>query len=550
MTLPQKDIKEELQEFWRKEEEKRTGILANQAKIPYIDLRFRPIDPDALALIPEEKARTASVIAFALHAKTVKIAAASLKNPATVEALDELKREGYQIEPSLASLSGINEALEHYKFAPPPGRKITGEIAISAETISAIANKINVFQDVKKNISQYLEDATQTLSFLLAAALKVGASDIHLEPAADFLQIRFRLDGVLQDITSIEIKKYRVIRDRIKLISGMKINLTNVAQDGRFSIKKAGEEIEIRVSDIPGQYGEIFVLRLLDPKMIRVKLEDLGWRGDDLEIVKRQLNRPNGMILNTGPTGSGKTTTLYAFLQKLNEPGIKIITIEDPIEYHLEGIQQTQVNPKAGYTFANGLRSILRQDPDVILVGEIRDYDTAEIALNSALTGHLVFSTLHTNDAPGAIPRLVDMKVNQKLIPPALNLVIAQRLVRKICSCAEKYEPSKEIQAKITKCMQSLPARVKKPGLQKIILMKPKGCQKCNMLGYKGRIGVFELFEITDEVAKVISETPNVSAIGEMALKSGMVTMLQDGILKMLGGITSLEEIERVLGEL
>jgi len=304
---------------------------------------------------------------------------------------------------------------------------------------------------------------------------------------------------------------------------------------------------------MPGAYGENIVLRILNPNTIGLELEDLGLEEYALEIINRELKKPNGMIVNTGPTGSGKTTTLYAFVKKINNPEIKVITLENPIEYHLEGIEQTQINPDKGYTFALGLRAILRQDPDIILLGEIRDNETAETAIHAALTGHLVFTTLHTNDAAGAIPRLVDMRVNPALIPPALNLVIAQRLVRRVCkNCANEYKPDARLSKELNNALKTVPLKIKSkyPKIDKklTILKAGKGCEKCNFSGYKGRIAVMELFVIDKEMEKVIIKTPSVIDIYETAIKRGMITMKQNGILKVLKKITTLEEIEKVLG--
>jgi type II secretory ATPase GspE/PulE/Tfp pilus assembly ATPase PilB-like protein len=393
----------------------------------------------------------------------------------------------------------------------------------------------------------------------MAAGLKLDASDVHFEnEAGDTTRLRYRLDGILQDAADISSAAYQLLLSRIKMLSELKLNVHDMPQDGRFSFKSKDKEIEIRTSIIPADYGENIVLRILDPKTISLKLEDLGIQDYDFKIIQNELKKPNGMIITTGPTGSGKTTLLYAFLKSVNDPGSKIITLEDPIEYHLEGIEQTQVESEKGYTFASGLRSILRQDPDIILVGEIRDNETAATAINSALTGHLVFSTLHTNDAAGAIPRLVDMKVNPTMIPPALNLIIAQRLLRKVCpKCAKEIRPDKEILQKIKDGLQGLPARASEtvrlaggPKLDNITTKEanPDGCPYCNFTGYKSRIGVFELFIIDESMEKVILKTPSIVEIKESAIKSGMVLMKQDGLLKVLQKITTMDEVERILG--
>ena len=382
---------------------------------------------------------------------------------------------------------------------------------------------------------------TETLELLFGKAVSSGASDIHFEPEEKSIRLRFRIDGILEDVMDLNKNDYPAILNRIKLMAGLKINIHDSGQDGRFVIKKENSDIEARVSVLPGAYGESVVMRLLDPQTLRKNLEELGMRDELLEEIKKQLKKTTGSILTTGPTGSGKTTTLYAFLNFVNKPGIKIITIEDPIEYRIEGISQTQVEPNKGYSFANGLRSIVRQDPDVILVGEIRDSETIEIVMHAALTGHLVFSTLHTNDAAGTIPRLIDMGAKPQIIAPAINLAMAQRLVRKLCQkCKKKIKASPEQVKKIKEVLG------KTNGIE---VFKKGGCEKCNQTGYKGRIGVFEAFTVDDELERLILKSPAISETRDFLRKKGMITMLQDSYLKILDGITDFEEVGRILGE-
>ena len=330
----------------------------------------------------------------------------------------------------------------------------------------------------------------------------------------------------------------------------MRLNIHKGAQDGRFTIKLQSADVEVRVSVLPSEFGEAIVMRLLDPRNVKPTLEDLGIRKDMLELIKSQLSRPTGSILTTGPTGSGKTTTLYAFVRYLNVPGTKIITIEDPIEYHLTGTSQTQVDPAGGYTFANGLRAIVRQDPDIILVGEIRDQETAEIALNAALTGHLVLSTIHTNNAAGTIPRLIDLGINPQIIAPAVNIAMGQRLLRKLCSnCRVKTKVSKDILEKIKKELDPIKTKFSQADVGKSLEIYQAGhCDQCNNLGYKGRIGVYEAFVVSKTIEKMILTSPAISDVEELAIQEGMVTMLQDAYLKLLEGVTSIDEIDRILG--
>ncbi len=390
---------------------------------------------------------------------------------------------------------------------------------------------------------------TEIIEVILSASVDLGASDIHFEPSRDEIIIRFRLDGVLRELGRMKSDDYHYIVSRIKLLSGIKFNLEGSAADGRFTIKaEDGRDIEVRVAVSPSEYGEAIIARVLDPRGIMIGIPELGLREDDYEIVKKSLSMPSGAILVTGPTGSGKTTTLYSFLQNLKNPEIKIITIEDPIEYHLEGIQQTQVNAEAGYTFDNGLRSILRQDPDVILVGEIRDLSTAEIAMHASLTGHLVFSTLHTNSAAGAVPRLIDVGVKPQIIGSAVSLIIAQRLVRKLCPyCREEIQVNTDLSSKIEAFLKRMPERVDIEKYAPVKLYGAKGCDKCHG-GYKGRVGIFELFELTRDYENVIRKSPSEYDLELFARTKGFTSLEEDGILKGLSGITSLQEVERVTG--
>jgi len=427
-------------------------------------------------------------------------------------------------------------------------KKITGEIEIPQNIIEDIQAKIKNISDFKEKIESSLgKVTTELLEIILAGAINLDSSDVHIEPEEEKIKIRVRVDGLLKDVLLFDPKIYRSLLSRIKLLSGLKLNVTDRPQDGRFSILIKGISIEIRASSLPAEYGESIVLRILNPKSL-ISLEMLGLRKDLLESFEKEIKKPNGMIIITGPTGSGKTTTLYAVLKKLNEPEVKIITIEDPIEYHLEGISQTQVDPKKGYDFANGLRSIMRQDPDIVLVGEIRDLETAKIALQASLTGHLVLSTLHTNDAAGTIARLQALGEKPINIAPAINIAIAQRLVRKVCKkCEELKIISAEQLKKIKKTLKNIPKKIKVPELtEKTKIPQIKGCKYCNFTGYKGRKAIFESFLIDDEIENFILKSPSISSLRKLAEKKGMVSMRQDGFLKVLEGTTTVEEVERV----
>jgi len=431
---------------------------------------------------------------------------------------------------------------------------ITEKIEIEKELSEEFGKDIINIPTLKKKAEELsLKDVSILLKALMFGSIVLDSSDMHIEAIEGGSTLRVRVDGVLQEVVSFDAQKHQRIVSRIKLLSGLKLNVEDKPQDGRFSIllnkEDKVEEIEIRVSTLPTEYGETIVMRVLNPKNL-INLEDLGLRKDIYDIFNIQAAKPNGMIIVTGPTGSGKTTTLYAFLKKIRNPEIKVITIEDPIEYHLEGISQTQVNPKKGYDFAAGLKSIVRQDPDAILVGEIRDLETASIALQAALTGHLVLSTLHTNDAAGTIARLQALGEKPVNIAPAINVCIAQRLIRKVCpKCAEMKPISPEEFEEIKKNLEGMPQGVDMPELKPDMLVANiKGCEYCNFTGYKGRVGIFEAMAIDDEMQDFILTSPSTSAMEKLAVKKGMTTMKQDGMIKILKGMTTMEEVKRVVG--
>ena len=434
----------------------------------------------------------------------------------------------------------------------PEIKKILGSVAISKKIIDELNLEAKNIAGYKKKIDEYMgQDVTSFLEVILFGAILLDASDIHIEPQEQNARLRIRLDGILQDVVFFDHQTRHHLLSRLKLLSKLKLNITDKPQDGRFSIESGGQLIEIRTSSLPAEYGESIVMRVLNPKNL-IALDDLGLRKDLLKTFEKEIKKPNGMIIVTGPTGSGKTTTLYAFLKKIQNPEIKITTIEDPIEYHLKGVSQTQVSPEKGYTFAEGLKSIVRQDPDVILVGEIRDLETAKIALQAALTGHLVLSTLHTNDAAGTIPRLVDLGANASSVAPALKMAVAQRLVRKVCKkCSTLSKPTEKELSEIKKGLKSLPSAIKIPDLDKaqIARVKEGGCEACNFTGYKGRQGLFEAFLVNSKMEKFILTNPPVSSVRELAVKSGMATMYQSGLIDVVNGITTLDEVLRVVEE-
>ena len=434
-------------------------------------------------------------------------------------------------------------------------KKILGSVTISEDIIKDIKKNTKNIGDFGKKVTEYsAQSTTDLLAVMLLSAILLESSDIHIEPQKDQVRLRIRLDGILHDVTFFEQHIYHDLLSRLKLLSKLKLNITEKPQDGRFTILIENSLIEIRTSSLPSEWGESIVMRVLNPKNL-MALEGLGLRKDLYDILDKEIKKPTGMIVVAGPTGSGKTTTLYAILTKVQNPGIKIITIEDPIEYHLTGISQTQADPERGYSFAQGLSSIVRQDPDVMLVGEIRDSETAKIAVQAALTGHLVLSTLHTNDAAGIIARLVSLGVDVSSISPALNLVVSQRLIRKVCrDCSVLTAPSSEELKEIKSGLKNLPKHVsadwQTKDLNKIKIAKvnEKGCKTCNLTGYQGRKGIFELFSVDPEIEKFILTNPSMSSIKELLIKKGMVTIYQSGLIEVILQETTLEEVRRVVG--
>lgn len=429
-------------------------------------------------------------------------------------------------------------------------RKITEEISISEKQLDRAKEKIKSIPDFKPTIKKRLKGkTTELLQIVLAGGIALNASDVHIEPLEEKAKMRVRVDGILHDVLLLPLSNYNSILSRIKLLAGAKLNVSDRPQDGRFTITMGEFEVEVRVSVIPAEHGESIVMRILNPESL-IDLKELGVRKNLLKNFKEQIKKPNGMILVTGPTGSGKTTTLYAFLRKIRSPKKKIITIEDPIEYHLDGISQTQAEEEKGYDFASGLESIVRQDPDVILVGEIRSKETAKISLQASLTGHLVFSTVHTNDAAGTITRLHSLGAEIVNIAPALRMVIAQRLVRETCDkCMEFRKPTPKELKKLKKTLSNLPEEVEKPEInENTEIPDAKGCKYCNNTGYRGRTAIFEAFTVDEEIEELILSKPSISELRKKIQEKGMITMKQDGFLKVMKGQTTIQEVERITG--
>lgn len=534
-----------------KEEENLAQTMSSRYGISYLDLTVTPINIDSLRALSELESREGQMCVFNEIDKNLSVGVLSPQNPKTIEILNRLK-EKHTVDVFMVSEEGLKRVWDRYKDLSYSFETKSGALDISNDQINDFLSKVHTIADVKKLIEDILSlkkgfKISRILEIILAGAIAVNASDIHLEPEETYVRLRYRLDGLLTDILEFDNDTFRLMLSRIKLISNLKLNTKN-AQDGRFSIKLQDKEIEIRTSTIPGAYNDSVVLRVLNPDSIAVKLEELGIHPRLLEIVMKELSKPNGMVLTTGPTGSGKTTALYAFLKKIHTPEVKIITIENPIEYHLPGIVQTQTDEAKNYTFALGLRSALRQDPDVIMVGEIRDSETAEIAVNSALTGHLVLSTLHTNNAAGTFPRLIDLGINSKILASAINLAMAQRLVRKLCPyCKKEVSIEGEDKEKMDKILNTIVDKTYLDGLDTGKMYQSVGCDKCNFTGYKGRLGIYEAILMDRNIEEIVRENPSEREINKAAEPQNILSLTQDGAIKILQGITTLAELERTV---
>jgi type IV pilus assembly protein PilB len=549
--LPYKEpIEGFLKEITRKEEEKQIQVKAAKLNLPYINLLSLSISQDVLRIIPEDIACKYKIVPFVKIDNRVRIAALDPKDPKVNKIIETLQQgSGYSFDIALASNSSIEYGLKLYKiFVSSPETQLEeGRLKVAEKTLEEFEQEIKTFSDLKEKITTV--PTTKIVDLILGGGVITCASDIHIEPEEKQTRIRYRIDGALQDVASLPRKIFPQIVARVKFLSRLKLDLTRIPQDGRFNIKSKEKRIDIRVATLPTVYGENVELRLFDQEAQFLSLGQLGLEGESLKKVSQNIQKSHGMILVCGPTGSGKTTTLYAILEILNKPEVKIITLEDPIEYHLPKIIQSQVDPEVKYDFANGLKSILRQDPNILMVGEIRDYDTAEMAVHAGLTGHIVLSTLHTNDASGALPRLIDMGIKPYILTNSINAIVAQRLVRRIClKCKRKYKPSKGMLQEIKQIIKTLPAsEIKRVKIGKFY--KGSGCDFCNQTGYKGRIGLFEVLTLDDKIKNLILDIATVSEIKKAALRSGMTTMEQDGILKVLKGITTPEEVWRVMRE-
>lgn len=540
-----RELQDSLDELNRKMQEEETQAQARSLGLPYIDLHNFPVDLTVLGMFTEAEAREMGAVPFYKDVKDLRIGTVSPKHPLLLEKLKILAAKN-KVTLYFISKSSLAQTLRFFSKVLRP--KASREEVLRVEKQE---NYALLLKSLQGEAAQKQKTASEFLEMMFGGAMFYKASDIHLEPEEHFFKLRYRVDGVLQDMLHIAKDLQRGLVTRIKILSHLKLNVENTPQDGRISFYYLGKPIDVRVSILPSAYGEELVMRLLGTGATNLKLSDLGFSGPVLEVVRRQILKPNGMIITTGPTGSGKTTTLYAFLNELNQPGVKIITLEDPVEYKLEGIVQTPIDHSVDFSFAKGLRAILRQDPDIVMVGEIRDQETAETAMQAALTGHLVFSTLHTNDAAGAIPRLLNMGIKPFVAAPALSVAIAQRLVRRLCqSCKTPAKLSPVVLEKIQSLLKQIPENsgIKLP--KEILFYHSPGCSECQHLGYQGRLGIYEVLENTEAVQKLIlAENTSMSEFKRVAISQGMVTMVQDGLLKALQGLTDVEEVFRVAGE-
>ncbi len=519
-------------------------------KVPFVNLKEQTIQKEALLNVPEPIAVAHDLIAFNLTGKVLKIA---VLDPEDLEIFDFLKKKtGYEIEVNLTTPESIKEGLKQYretinneiKNFCEPKKQADGFDVTEPEELEKIAANLPIIRIVND---------------LLEYGMFRDASDIHIEPEEKDVIVRYRIDGILYNVMTLDKNVQPGIIARIKILSNLKVDEHRLPQDGRFKIDTDKYRVSCRVSIIPTFDGEKVVIRLLDEKAQALSLENLGFLSSSLEIVKKNILKPHGMIIVTGPTGSGKTTTLYTILSVLNTPKVNIATIEDPIEYRIPHINQSQINPKIGFGFEAGLRSLLRQDPNIIMVGEIRDEETAKISVNAAMTGHLLLSTLHTNDAVTTLPRLAQMGIPSFLIASTTNLIIAQRLVRKVCPyCKQPYHLSKKAVEDIEKQLDitDILARLErgktiesKDSLESITFYRGTGCNRCNNSGYKGRIGVYETLEMTPEMAEIITNTVDTAALRKQAEKQGMLSLVEDGFIKAVSGLTNLEEVMRVTQE-
>jgi type IV pilus assembly protein PilB len=525
-------------------EEELFSLKSEILNIPLQRIEFKEIPPEVLKEIPEETASFYKIIPISKKGNFLEVGMVYPEDLDAVEAIKFLARKkALELKIFLITLSDFKKAIEEYKAK----REEIGKV------LKELEKELKVERLERPTIAELgriVEEApvTKAVASILKYGIEGESSDIHIEPMVDKLRVRYRFLGQLYSTLFLPIRVHPTIVSRIKILADLRIDETRIPQDGRFSVDFKGRKIDFRVSTFPTVVGEKVAIRILDPKIGLKKFDELGLSGRNYQVLKKAIEKPYGMILATGPTGCGKTTTLYALLQQLNKEEVNIVTLEDPVEYLIQGINQSQIKPEIGYTFSAGLRQILRQDPDIIMVGEIRDKETAELAVHAALTGHLVLSTLHTNNVLGVVPRLLDLGISQFLIPFSLSLALSQRLVRRLCDeCKKEVKPEKRIKDLILEEIEKLPESEKKDLKipQDFKIFEPVGCDKCNKTGFVGRVAIYEILEMTKNLGEIILREPSEIKIFEEARRQGMITMRQDGILKVLKGITTIEEVLR-----
>lgn len=526
------------------DEESLVKAKAELLRVEYVNLDSIGFSPEALALVPESVAQKYKVVPYSMDPRN-RTLSVTMANPLDIETIEFLeKKAGMKVRAAISTEKQINEFISE-KYVREKG--ITSEVSKALDerkkdegkTLADTAKKVSAEAPVAKIVTTILE-----------FAVKSRASDIHMEPQEDNVRIRYRIDGILQEKYMLPRNVHEAVVSRIKILSSLKIDEKRVPQDGRFFFSSDGNDVDLRVSTLPTTYGEKVVMRLLKKSQKVPSLPDLGLRGLALKNLMEAIERPHGIIIVCGPTGSGKTTTLYSVLDKVATSKVNVVTIEDPVEYQMKGVNQVQVNTQAGLTFASALRSFLRQDPNVIMVGEVRDTETAELAINASLTGHLVFSTLHTNDAAGVPPRMLDMGVEPFLLVSSLTCVVGQRVLRKVCKeCIGETEMTPDIESEMKATLgpiyNMITEKWAKDG-KTVKMPKVVGCEKCNNTGYFGRIAIYEVMPMTEKIAKLVVEKAAASEIQKQAMSDGMLTMKQDGYVKVLEGVTTLEEVLRV----
>ncbi len=531
------------------EEERYLQSIAPQYGFDYISLRGYTINPEAVSMVPETQARQLNLVCFDIKQQVLSIGTKNPNDPRIQTLISELTKRRFTVHLYICSTQSLEHAWSRYKDLIKSTSEKKGVFEISPEDIVKMKDAIKTKEDIPRLVAEIsginnIRRISATLELIFAGALALRASDIHIEPEEAGIRLRYRFDGVLHDIVDIDSYIYQRMMSRLKLLSGMTLNAKKIAQDGRFTFDTGERLVEIRSSIIPGAVGESIVMRVLDPSAASFSMENLHLNPYIREAILQQIKKPNGLIVTTGPTGSGKTTALYAFLREAHNEGVKIITIENPVEYKLEGIVQTQVSDD--YTFAAGLRAVLRQDPDIIMIGEVRDLEVAETAIHAAQTGHLVFTTLHTNSAAAGFPRLMDMGIDPRTFGTSLNVMLGQRLVRILCmECKEAYKASEKEKIVMRLSLQNHPYPPTIP--DDLTIYKAAGCPACGGTGYKGRAGIFEGIIMDEAVEEAVLRDPREHIILAAARPQKIPSMLEDGVEKVLLGTTSFAEIERVI---